>query len=579
MKNKKNHPPQSLPYSSTCYSNRLSCLEAISHLLKQDHNLKNILPNLLNIFLKISYCDVGSIQLKNKTATLNNYHINFPEKILNSFLFKQSETLSDHAKKTKEILILEPYNYKQQKFSQTNRIIVESYISIPILHKGDCIAIIDLARKFNKNQHFLSDDDVLTLKEMASISGSIIHNSLAYENTLKLIKKEQELAFAIDIQSKVLPKSTPTISNFNFGALNVTSKEVDSDYYDIFKLDKNRIVIILANIVGKGIESSITMAILKSILAPHIHHCSSPKECLKKINNIIYNDPIISTFIPLFFGILDNKKMILTYTNAGHEPALIIRKSKTIALETTGFPLGGIKDETFEEKKIPLIEGDTISFHSDRLVEMQNLQKQFFGTKRLATLMRKYNDHSPDEVVNKIYAHINKFTLNTPNKEDLILLICKVGSVIPKKNQSKLLLKKNINISSKLSEIKVLRNKIVDICKESHIDDEITTDIKLSINEVHANIIQHAYFGDENKEIVCKFLLYNDKIEVIMRDYGMSSQGGISTYKDIDIDGLQGSGLGVYLYSTLMDHVEYKSHKIGSETKLTKFIKKKEGVR
>ena len=97
--------------------------------------------------------------------------------------------------------------------------------------------------------------------------------------------------------------------------------------------------------------------------------------------------------------------------------------------------------------------------------------------------------------------------------------------------------------------------------------------LKLAINEAHANVIEHAYYGNENGDIIFTFNQYHDRLEVIIKDFGP----GISS-KSIKgaphLEELEGSGLGVFLIKTVMDKVEYnRTARVGTELLMTKFIK------
>ena len=96
------------------------------------------------------------------------------------------------------------------------------------------------------------------------------------------------------------------------------------------------------------------MAMLKNILHSHLKEFESPKEALEKINSILYHDPAINTFVPLFYGILDTNSLTFKYTNAGHEPALALCSNSFKTLDTKGFPIGAFEDVDFEEKEIQL---------------------------------------------------------------------------------------------------------------------------------------------------------------------------------------------------------------------------------
>lgn len=96
--------------------------------------------------------------------------------------------------------------------------------------------------------------------------------------------------------------------------------------------------------------------------------------------------------------------------------------------------------------------------------------------------------------------------------------------------------------------------------------------IKLAINEAHANVIEHAYSGSETGDILFQFLIFSDRLEVVIKDFGQG-MGQRTTKGEEYLDELEGSGLGVFLIKTVMDRVRYRrTSKVGTELWLTKCL-------
>ena len=552
-------------------SQRLNSISQLNDILKSMQSVDKVLPIILDLFLELTNTNIGSIEIKKENAFFTKHHRNFPEKISKSFTYKNGTSISNLTKKTKKIILIEPYDSKAHQLNKNTRVHVECYICIPILLNNECIAIINLARKCDKNQTLITKDDIDTIKTITNFTATIIQNAILYEKREMKQRMEQEIQIAFDIQKKILKEEVPSIKKLDFGLLNVPSKELGGDYYEFIKITDTKSIVILSDIVGKGMTSGLLMAVLKSIFVQNIKKDLSPKDCLETLNNVIYNDPIITKFVPLFLCVIDSKNMTLTYANAGHEPPLLIRGNKLINLEATGFPLGGFPDEVFTQRRVTLKENDILALFTDGITEIQNKSKQLFGTRRLTAFIRKNKTMTAAVLAKNIYNYIDGYADPSFRRDDITLILCKINSKTKTVTKSKLIAKKNITVSSKISNVKVIRKEIESVCQKLKVKEEVISDLKLSVNEVHTNIIQHAYFGDESKEILFKLLFYDDKIEIIIRDYGASINIDKPSLKAQNIETLQGSGLGVFLYSTLMDNVEHKALEIGSETHLVKY--------
>ena len=94
------------------------------------------------------------------------------------------------------------------------------------------------------------------------------------------------------------------------------------------------------------------MAVLKSLVDRYVSN-QSPKTILKKLSKVVYNDPVINSFIPMFLNcVFDLKNNIFTYSNAGHEPAFIIRDKNSLNVPPQTFLLAASNLKIFIKKKL-----------------------------------------------------------------------------------------------------------------------------------------------------------------------------------------------------------------------------------
>ena len=93
-------------------------------------------------------------------------------------------------------------------------------------------------------------------------------------------------------------------------------------------------------------------------------------------------------------------------------------------------------------------------------------------------------------------------------------------------------------MNSNIKKIREIRTLIGELFKNQNIDPNFTHDVQLAVNEAHANIIEHAYNGNNNGEIIFKFIIYNDKVEILIRDLGekfntLSTKKGINYLEEL----------------------------------------------
>jgi phosphoserine phosphatase RsbU/P len=522
--------------------------------------------------MTVANAEMGAIQLLSGRNFQTRVHSNFPDKIRREYKFISGETVSEYTAKTRNICLIENYLHNP-KVNHQVKILIDSYICIPIMAKDQSIGLLNIARRYGTDQQQWSQDDITTLTTITNLSGTAIYNAILYQETLKKQKLDQELKIANEIQTKLLPEVIPQPPGASIGAISVPAREIGGDYYDFFELENGHIGICIADIVGKGVPAGLYMAMLKSILHTHLMSIFSPKEALEKINALLFRDPVIQKFVPLFYAIFDPAEKTLTYANAGHEPAVLFRDGHHLQLDTDGFPLGGLAESCYEEKTLDLKEGDTLLLFTDGFIESRNAKGLRFDIDQAQALVNQTPDISSTVFLDKLYTQLKQHLDPIEASDDVTVVSIRMNTSFTTKEESPIRVKK-MRVTSAKRFVKRIRLETESIATEMGFSEEDIFNLKLAINEAQANVIEHAYFGSEKGDILFEFRVFSDRLEVLIKDFGPGM--GSKTIKGEDhLDELEGSGLGVYLIKTMMDNVKYnRTSKVGTELCLTKYLKK-----
>ncbi|MSR88556.1 MAG: GAF domain-containing protein [Candidatus Margulisbacteria bacterium] len=553
---------------------RLEVIAQVDQIINSISNLENLLNVLMNFILSIAHAEMGAIQLKIENNLFTKVHANFPDKVRNEYKFQNGETITDHVNRTQELYYIEKY-FENPAVNPNVKTLIDSYICIPIIVQNQLIGLIHIARKFGSAEDAFTPDDINTLLTITSLSGTSIYSALLYQDNLKKQTIDQELKVAHAIQKRLLPSTLPKLPNVTFGACSIPAHEIGGDYYDFFELKENCLGIIVADIVGKGIPAGLYMALLKSILHTQVPRFSSTDQTLQEVNKLLYNDPVVDKFVPLIYMSLDPKTHILKYCNAGHEPALLFRNNKFITMDTDGFPLGGDNTIVYEQKSVQLEHQDIILIFTDGITEARNAKHQLFGQVGLKNLIRNHHTKPAQELVDFCYKTIQAYCEDNTLQDDFTLLVLKVDLYTETEIQKIKLIKETMHaLTSEKKYIKFIRHELASFTQDTGFLDSPIYDLKLAVNEAHANIIEHTYQNREDGKIVIKMALYTDRIVVHLKDFGGHKTHQKTTKGEQDLKELDGSGLGVFLIHTLMDNVETKKLSTGTELILTKYKEK-----
>ena len=113
-----------------------------------------------------------------------------------------------------------------------------------------------------------------------------------------------------------------------------------------------------------------------------------------------------------------------------------------------------------------------------------------------------------------------------------------------------------IHFLSRAEKLKPLREAVRQMAAAQGCSSENLDCLIMAINEACMNVMQHAYNGDENGEIVLEF--YRDDDELIVRVRDFADKVDRDTIKSRDLDDVRPGGLGVHFIHKVMDVVEYK---------------------
>jgi len=114
-----------------------------------------------------------------------------------------------------------------------------------------------------------------------------------------------------------------------------------------------------------------------------------------------------------------------------------------------------------------------------------------------------------------------------------------------------------IHLLSRADKLQPLRNFVRELASKQGCCDENLDCMVMAINEACMNVIQHAYDGRDDGEIIVEF--WKDNSELLVRIYDFADKVDLQTIKSRDLNEVRPGGLGVHIIHQVMDSVEYKN--------------------
>jgi sigma-B regulation protein RsbU (phosphoserine phosphatase) len=210
--------------------------------------------------------------------------------------------------------------------------------------------------------------------------------------------------------------------------LNVPSKQVGGDYFDIIKIDDQQIGLAIADVSGKGMPAALLMSNLQASLHTLTRENYPLDKLVARINNVIFNNTDPEKYITFFYGLLNINNLNFTYVNAGHNPPYILHMDGTLdELFDGGIILGMMPDMDYQMGTVNLNKGDTLILYTDGVTETMNDSDEEFEEKRLIKFLHKNSPgHSPEKFNQTLIKDLKHFAGNNPQSDDITLLTLKI---------------------------------------------------------------------------------------------------------------------------------------------------------
>ena len=301
-------------------------------------------------------------------------------------------------------------------------------VVVPMQIQNETQGYIFLGEKITKQPYMESDLEFLqTLGNVAIIS---LENARLFIETLEKQKLEEEMALARNIQSRLLPKTMPDLPNILIHGVNVPSKQVGGDYFDIISIDNNYLGLTIADVSGKGMGAALLMSNLQASLQSLITEGYSLDKLVGRINNVIYQNTDPEKYITFFYGKLDKNTLSMDYVNAGHNPPYLLHKDGTIEeLIKGGIILGMMPDMPYEIGSCQLSKGDMLMLFTDGVTETMTLDDVEYEESRLIDFLKKTGlTKNPEEINNDLIIELEQFSAGAPQNDDITILTLQVVS-------------------------------------------------------------------------------------------------------------------------------------------------------
>lgn len=255
----------------------------------------------------------------------------------------------------------------------------------PFYHEDELMGLISLGRHHSKNP--FNAGEVNIVHTFAEFLVQQLLSRRHEEEAIRSSIARREFELAAAIQQSLLPPPLPDISGVSVTGHCESALSIGGDYYDLIPCGNDGYFFVVADVMGKGVASSMIAAVCRSIVRSLSNLYSSPARLLDRVALQMFEDlDRLELFITMAAGIVDTSKGTIRVASAGHCPVVISKIGDAFSEACPERPPIGIeKNPTFSEYEIPLQKGMRILAYSDGLTDPRSQRPSFESEAAVAT--------------------------------------------------------------------------------------------------------------------------------------------------------------------------------------------------
>lgn len=266
----------------------------------------------------------------------------------------------------------------------------------------------------------------LSLEELDFLEGLALQSALAagnakhHERMIEWERVRADLDAARAIQRSLLPQSVPDVAGYSMSVRSTTCYEVGGDYVDIVPLSDGRLMMVVADVAGKGLASAMISMTFRSSFRAMSGSGMTLEEIAGRLNTLHWQEGVEARrrYVTAILMCLDPGAHVLEIVNAGHNPAFFRRGVEQQRVEASGPPLGMLPKRSYQSEQISFGEGNQLLLYTDGLTEVFRGDEEF-GESRLLGLM---TDHPNPALLESIWTALARFCGNARQTDDMTAL-------------------------------------------------------------------------------------------------------------------------------------------------------------
>jgi sigma-B regulation protein RsbU (phosphoserine phosphatase) len=420
----------------------------ISMLVAGDFSLQEVLDKLAEAAVKVVGAKACSIRLldeeTNDLKMRSTYGLS--EEYRNKGVVTKDDPVITAAFAGEAVVIDDMRSDERIHFKEaTNKEGLVSQLTVAMQFRNKPIGVL---RLYSPQPGDFTRNDIAVARAVASQCAVAITNAKLYAEAIAAQRFAEQMRLAGLIQRRMIPEKPPQIPGLDIAATYIPCFDVGGDFYDFLSIGKDRLVITIADVIGKGVPAAIMMSWFRGAVQAYTESCwkASPeagaaagdpdeagrtavrtRNAIENFNKMACLECRDGEFITLYYATIDAARKTMTYCNCGHEPAVLIREGYVHDLARGGLVLGVDPRARYEIETVELRDGDCLLFYTDGLVDAMDFNNELWGRERMLEAARRFVKCPAGRVVKNLLAYRRRFAGLARQIDDTSVIAMKVG--------------------------------------------------------------------------------------------------------------------------------------------------------
>ena len=264
---------------------------------------------------------------------------------------------------------------------------------------------------------------------LARIRTALRHHREWGHDTAEL---DAEIRRAAEVQQRLLPQTLPSMKTLDYAGFCLPAQRIGGDYYDFLAPQAGKLVLLVADVSGKGMAAALLMASIHACIRTHAPILGDDSgQVVVECNRLFFKATNQERFATLFYAVYHDLSRQFTYSIAGHETAFLVKSGAAsvkdcVCMPSMTAPIGLFPEIPPLSTTLHLNPGDWLALFSDGVPDALDSSGKQFGADRLLEVVLQYRSQTAEGMSGVILSEIKNHVGQTPQFDDMTLIVARV---------------------------------------------------------------------------------------------------------------------------------------------------------